>query len=62
MALKNAFDQPLFLCIRIGLMCKRCEAEGLVCNHLLSLSPHWKPPEVSYRFSQGRTSFMSARN
>ena len=45
MALENAHGEPLFLCIKIGLMCKRCQEEGLVCNHRLSMSPHWKPPE-----------------
>jgi hypothetical protein len=46
MNLPGADGQQLFRTIRIGLTCEECEKSGLLCNHKLSLLPHWKPAEL----------------
>ena len=41
--LKNAYGDPLFLNIRIGLACDRCIADSVdVCVHQLKRLPSWK--------------------
>jgi hypothetical protein len=45
MNLKDQWGQLLFSCIQLGLTCKACADADLICNHRLTMNPHWKPPE-----------------
>jgi hypothetical protein len=40
--LKNDLGEYFFKLISIGLACKECLENGLVCNHRLDKLPHWK--------------------
>ena len=39
MALKDQWDELLFYCIKLGLVCKACAASGAACTHRLNMSP-----------------------
>lgn len=42
MNLKDQWGRSLFVTIKIGLCCARCEASGQACTHRLTMNPHWK--------------------